>query len=198
MKRILSLVSAFLVIISIVGDIQAADGDGNVAGPPGDGWKLVFDEQFDGSESDLDARWQFQNGPSGHILSSRWRDNAWLEDGILKMVGRKEQRAGQEWTAANLWTRQQFKYGYFECRYRYAPATGTNNSFWLMSTTPRTRAGLFRNRYQRGPLSLRSQHEPAPAQWHALGQGWAMVLLRIRARRHPRRCRVPVCSREAS
>ncbi len=112
-------------------------------GPPGTDWQLVFEEQFDGSDADLDARWQFQNGPSGHILCSRWRDNAKLDSGMLRMIARKENRAGQEWTAANLWTRQQFKYGYFECRYRYAPATGTNNSFWLMSTTPRTEPGCF-------------------------------------------------------
>lgn len=143
MKRIVLPVAVLLATFLILGDAKGAEGDGDVAGPPGEGWKLVFDEQFDGSESDLDARWQFQNGPSGHILSSRWRDNAWLEDGILKMVARKEQRAGQEWTAANLWTKQQFKYGYFECRYRYAPATGTNNSFWLMSTTPRSKPGCF-------------------------------------------------------
>ena len=104
---------------------------------------MVFDEQFDGTDADVDARWKFQNGPSGHILSSRWRENAKLEDGILKMIGRKEQRAGQEWTAANLWTKQEFKYGYYECRYRYAPAPGTNNSFWLMSSSPKSKPGCF-------------------------------------------------------
>jgi hypothetical protein len=88
-------------------------------GPPGAGWRPVFEEQFDGAEAALDARWKFQNGPSSHILCSRWRDNAALEDGFLKMIARKETRAGQDWTAANLWTKQEFKYGYFECRYRY-------------------------------------------------------------------------------
>ena len=112
-------------------------------GPPGPGWKLVFDEQFDGTAAELDARWASQNGPSGHILCSRWRENARLEDGVLKMAARKAQRAGQDWTAANLWTRQQFKYGYFECRYRYAPAPGTNNSFWLMPERSRAKSGLF-------------------------------------------------------
>lgn len=114
-----------------------------MAGPPGDGWKLVFEESFDGADEDLDARWDFQNGPSGHILSSRWRDNVKLEDGILKMIARKEERAGQDWTAASLWTKREFQYGYFECRYRYAPVAGTNNSFWLMSKAPRTQPGRF-------------------------------------------------------
>lgn len=103
------------------------------AAPPGPGWKLVFEDDFTGSEAELDAKWEFQNGPSGHILCSRWRENAVLEDGLLRLVARKETRAGQDWTAASLWTRQAFQYGYFECRYRYAAATGTNNSFWIMT-----------------------------------------------------------------
>lgn len=100
--------------------------------PPGP-WKLVFSEAFDGTEAELDERWHFQNGPSGHILSSRWRENAILEDGRLKLLAKKENRAGQDWTAASLWTKRKFQYGYFECRYCYAAAPATNNSFWLMN-----------------------------------------------------------------
>ncbi len=105
-----------------------------LADPPADpSWQLVFADEFTGTTADLDAKWTFQNGPNGHILCSRWRDNAALEDGLLKLVGRKETRAGQDWTAASCWTKQQFQYGYFECRYRYLPSTGTNNSFWIMT-----------------------------------------------------------------
>ena len=100
--------------------------------PPG-AWKLVFHDEFTGTEEELDQTWEFQNGPSGHILCSRWRENAVLGDGVLRLNARKEQRGGQEWTAASLWTQRKFMYGYFECRYRYAKATGTNNSFWLMT-----------------------------------------------------------------
>ncbi|MCC7494637.1 MAG: family 16 glycosylhydrolase [Fimbriimonadaceae bacterium] len=104
------------------------------AGPLGDGWKLVFNDEFDGDDAALDAKWHSQNGPSGHILCSRWRENAVLGDDLLRLLARREQRGGQDWTAASLWTRQEFCYGYFECRYRYAAATGTNNSFWIMTT----------------------------------------------------------------
>lgn len=93
-------------------------------------WDIVFRDEFDNAEQ-TEANWQFQNGPSGHILSSRWRDNAVFEDGLLKLCARKESRAGQDWTAASIHTHRRFQYGYFECRYRYLPATGTNNSFWL-------------------------------------------------------------------
>ncbi|WP_334318966.1 family 16 glycosylhydrolase [Termitidicoccus mucosus] len=101
--------------------------------PPGGEWRLVFADEFDYADADLDREWISQNGPSGHILSSRWRENARVENGVLKLIGKKENRGGQDWTAGNIWTKKLFKYGYFECRYKYAAATGTNNSFWLMT-----------------------------------------------------------------
>lgn len=106
-------------------------------------WKLAFQDEFEGTDADLDATWEFQNSASGHILCSRWRENAKLENGFLKLLGKKESRGGQEWTAASCWTKKQFKYGYFECRYRYLPATGTNNSFWIMTRTPKESPGRF-------------------------------------------------------
>ena len=143
MKRLAFWVALPILISCAVRHASGEPAQKYAGGPPGSDWQLVFEEQFDGTDTGLDGRWHFQNGPSGHILSSRWRDNVLLDNGILKMIARKEHRAGQDWTAANLWTKEQFKYGYFECRYRYAPATGTNNSFWLMSHKPSTEPGRF-------------------------------------------------------
>ena len=105
-------------------------------------WELVWQDEFTGSDQELDAVWQSQNGPSGHILCSRWRDNAVLGDDTLKLINRKENRGGQAWTSGNLWTKRQFQYGYFECRYRYAAAPATNNSFWLMPTGKLPEGGI--------------------------------------------------------
>jgi beta-glucanase (GH16 family) len=110
-----------------------------------DKWELIWSEEFDGTDQDLDKRWISQNGPSGHILSSRWRENVMVTNGLLRLVARKEKRGGQDWTAGSIWTRETFQYGYFECRYRYAEAEGLNNSFWLMptGTNKMTRGKLF-------------------------------------------------------
>jgi beta-glucanase (GH16 family) len=97
-------------------------------------WQLVWNEDFNYSDAQLDSEWFSQNGPNTHILCSRWRDNAVVENGILHLNNRKENRGGQEWTSASIWTKKQFQYGRFECRYKYAAAIGTNNSFWLMTT----------------------------------------------------------------
>jgi len=110
-----------------------------------DEWTLAWSEEFDGPDAALDAKWKSQNGPSTHILSSRWRENVVVTNSLLRLLARKEQRGGQEWTAGSIWTREMFQYGYFECRYRYAGAEGLNNSFWLMptSTNQVTQGKLF-------------------------------------------------------
>ena len=96
-------------------------------------WTLQWSDEFDYADAKLDEQWISQNSASTHILSSRWRENAVVKDGILKLINRKEKRGGNDWTSGNIWTKRHFQYGYFECRYRYAAAEGTNNSFWLMT-----------------------------------------------------------------
>jgi len=96
-------------------------------------WQLSWRDEFDYPDAQLEETWQSQNSSSTHILSSRWRENALVKDGTLKLINRKESRGGNDWTSGNVWTKQHFQYGYFECRYRYAAAEGTNNSFWLMT-----------------------------------------------------------------
>jgi len=73
-----------------------------------DKWELVWSDEFDGPDAELERKWKSQNGPSGHILSSRWRENAAVTNGFLRLVARKEKRGGQEWTAGSLWTREMF------------------------------------------------------------------------------------------
>ncbi len=99
---------------------------------PAGNWKLIYSQEFNDNIRSLDEHWNFQNSPTLHTLSSRWRDNIIIENGIAKLIVKKETRAGQNWTAASMHTKKKFKYGFFEARYRYADTTGTNNSFWLM------------------------------------------------------------------
>ncbi|WP_440874417.1 family 16 glycosylhydrolase [Thalassotalea sp. PLHSN55] len=96
-------------------------------------WQLVWADEFDYANDQLDKKWISQNGPTGHplVASSRWRENAVVNDGILELQARKESRGGQDWTTGNVWSKRGFGYGYFEARYQYAAATATNNSFWL-------------------------------------------------------------------
>ena len=100
--------------------------------PPGKNWKLVWQDDFNYANEDLDKEWIAQHSPSPHNDCSRWRENVDVKDGVLVLTNKKENRGGQDWTSGNVWTRKLFKYGYFECRYKYAKHPVTNNSFWLM------------------------------------------------------------------
>lgn len=106
------------------------------ADPPEGRWTLVFQDEFNAGGDELDKHWHFQNGPSGHILCSRWRENVAAKDGLCRILNRKEDRGGQQWTSGSMWSKRQFKYGYFEARYRFAATTGLNNSFWIMTVAP--------------------------------------------------------------
>lgn len=117
------------------------------AGPPvGSSWELSFQDEFYGTDLDWNV-WIPQNGFPGHILSSRWKENAVVEDGLLKLVTKKEQRGGADWTTASVWVKNtvfEQTYGYWEARYRYAAATGLNQSWWMIDgADPGAARGLF-------------------------------------------------------
>jgi len=122
----------FLLLISLAGCSQEKNISSDTDSPAG--WQMVWSDDFDYPDASLDNSWIAQNGPSTHILCSRWRENAVVENGLLYLKNKKENRGGQQWTSASIWTKKQFQYGRFECRYKYAAATGTNNSFWIMTT----------------------------------------------------------------
>jgi len=128
MKSILSVCILFAIYVAHSPAQTTIDPDNKKV------WKLVWKDEFKYKKrSDLLKVWESQNGgdhrPS--ILCSRWEENIEVGNGVVRLVNRKESRGGKDWTSANFWTRREFQYGYYECRYKYAPITGTNNSFWL-------------------------------------------------------------------
>ncbi|WP_049721004.1 glycoside hydrolase family 16 protein [Gilvimarinus polysaccharolyticus] len=96
-------------------------------------YQLDWSDEFNYPDKQLDEMWISQNGPTENewVLSSRWRDNAVVRDGVLYLESRKESRGGQDWTTGNIWSKRTFGYGYYEAKMKYAGAYGTNNSFWL-------------------------------------------------------------------
>ncbi len=102
-------------------------------------WNKIWADEFNGKNAELDIDWLSDNFgyASNSISCSRWRKNAVEGNGVLRLNFIKEPTSGTgwsyDWTAANIYTKRKFKYGYFECRYKIAAATGLNNSFWLIS-----------------------------------------------------------------
>lgn len=140
-------------------------------------WSMVWNDEFDYPDNELDKRWEAQNGPSGHILCSRWRENVTVGDGTLKLINRRERRAGQEWTSGSIWSREQFQYGYFECRYRYAAAPATNNSFWLMTKD------IVPQKGKKFEIDINEGHYPSEVNTNI--HNWSDIYVQDGRQRHP-------------
>ena len=108
------------------------------AGPPTDEeWTLTFNDEFLGDSLNWDV-WQSDASAPGHIMSSRWPENAEVHDGNLYLVNRKEERAGKSWTSGSVWVNPDVfrqAYGYWEARYKISGASGVNNSFWMITNS---------------------------------------------------------------
>jgi hypothetical protein len=110
----------------------AADAMEVRTGPPEGEWTMVFSDDFDGDAPDP-AKWRVSDGETwGKLLSVRMRGNVVVEDGLLRLVTRREDVLGKQWTTGMLGTGGLFAqaYGYWEARMRYAGAPGLNNAFW--------------------------------------------------------------------
>ena len=106
------------------------------AGPPTDKkWELTFSDEFNGDDLDWDL-WVTENGSPGHILSSRWKENIEVKDGMLRLLTKKENRGDREWTTGSVKVDpEKFSqtYGYWDARYRYTAAKGINNAWWMIN-----------------------------------------------------------------
>ena len=157
MKKIL----LFIALLSTAAAVELfAD---ETPADPKAGLTLVWADEFDYPDSQLDENWNSENGSPRHIICSRWRENAVVKDGTLRLMNKKENRGGKEWTSASISTKKRFQYGYFECRYRYAAAKGTNNSFWLMTTAPVTGKNWYApiDKDQHFEIDVNEGHYPA-------------------------------------
>lgn len=153
MKRIIPLAALIVALCSCEADGVEAPEYG-YADPKQ--WELSWTDDFDYAGRDqLLQNWNSAKGPTSHTLCSRWPENVEVSDGTLRLINRKESRGGQDWTSGSIWTKRYFKYGYFECRYRYAAATGTNNSFWLSVLTGEPDEG------KRFELDINEGHYPS-------------------------------------
>lgn len=103
-----------------------------------DRFEMVWQDEFDYPDIMLENEWtvvNYSDVSNSDMLCSRWRENAVVEDGVIRLYMLKEEREGKSWTAASLYTKSTYQYGYYECRYKYAGAKSTNNSFWLMQAS---------------------------------------------------------------
>ena len=110
----------------------------------GDALSLVWADEFNGDALDP-TLWFFETGDGSQYGIPGWGngelqyyvpDNAWLEDGLLKIEARAEQaNLAYDYTSARINTRDRFafRYGRIEARIRLPGGKGVWPAFWLLS-----------------------------------------------------------------
>ncbi len=103
------------------------------AGPPTEEYKLVWADEFDGTDLDV-AKWDHrQLGPRRGAVNTR-RSVSLDGNGHLLITTRK---VGNEYHTGMIGTQGKFetRFGYFECRVRMQRQIGHWSAFWLQSPT---------------------------------------------------------------
>jgi beta-glucanase (GH16 family) len=141
-----SAIRLLLVLASLAAVLPAEDG----AAPPRDpAYRLVWADEFDGEGPPDPANWRFERGfVRNQELQFYTERNAWRENGLLVIEGRRERLANpgfregsRDWrasrreahyTSASITThgRRAFTYGRFEVRARFAPLQGLWPAIW--------------------------------------------------------------------
>jgi acyl-CoA thioesterase-1 len=97
------------------------------------GYTLAWSDEFDGTTLNK-AEWNIRTGV--RFASANMPGNVSVSDGLLRLAVRKEKAAREEYTSGGVISKKEFKYGYYESRYRVPRGAGWHTSFWMMKNTP--------------------------------------------------------------
>ncbi len=106
---------------------------------PGDGWQLVWSDEFDGNELDT-SKWN--NQVVEHPFNEEWQDyrgdpeNVAIEDGhlVIRAIHRGQVHAPRNYSSARLNTAQKaaWCYGKFVARMQLPHGQGVWPAFWML------------------------------------------------------------------
>jgi beta-glucanase (GH16 family) len=103
-------------------------------------YELVWSDEFDYSGLPDSTKWKYDtegnkegwgNNESQHYTKAR-KENAWVENGTLKITAHKESFEGKEYTSARLNSKADWKYGRIEVRAKLPNGKGSWPAIWMM------------------------------------------------------------------
>ena len=112
------------------------------ANPTGDRTTLVWAEEFEEDGAPCVKNWNHETIPPNN--GSWWneevqyytdrRDNSIVEDGVLKIIAKKENYLSKEYTSARMTTQRlfEFRYGRVEIRAKLPEGQGTWPALWFL------------------------------------------------------------------
>lgn len=113
---------------------------------PGGGMTLVWSDEFDGSQLNLE-KWFVESGDGSQYGIPGWGNNELqyyepgnldVRDGTLRIAARRERSNGFAYTSSRISTRDRFafRYGRIEARIRLPGGQGLWPAFWLLPQDP--------------------------------------------------------------
>jgi len=93
------------------------------------GYKLVWADEFNEGKLDT-SKWDFRT--DSKMWSTQKPENVSVRDGKLVLAVKKEDAGDKHYTGAGVISKQAFKYGYYESRFKVPPGAGWHTSFWMM------------------------------------------------------------------
>jgi acyl-CoA thioesterase I len=127
-----SLAAVSLAAFAAIG-ASAADFSPMLPPERASGYTLSWHDEFDGGALNK-AEWNIRTGV--RFASANMPANVSVADGLLRLAVRKEEAPGAEYTSGGVISKREFKYGYYEARYRVPKGAGWHTSFWMMKNSP--------------------------------------------------------------
>jgi len=93
------------------------------------GYTLEWQDEFEGDTLNQ-SEWTLRTGE--RFASMNKAANVSVADGMLRIALKKEKAGKLDYTSGGVISKREFKYGYYETRFRSPPGEGWHVSFWMM------------------------------------------------------------------
>ena len=107
-------------------------------------WELVWNDEFDYEGLPDSTKWNFDTEGNSwgwgnnelQFYTSRAKENAWVENGILRISALHKKAETKEYTSARLTTKNKgdWKYGRLEVKAKLPAGLGTWSAIWMLPT----------------------------------------------------------------
>jgi len=117
------------IIVALTASAYATETNSPTVQLPPAGYKLMWADEFNDGRLDTN-KWDFRTD-SKH-WSTQLPANVSVRDGKLILAVKKEDAGDKHYTGAGVISKEPFKFGYYEARFKVPPGAGWHTSFWMM------------------------------------------------------------------
>ena len=128
------------ILASLVAGCDNSRNDSQASDASTENYQLVWQDEFDYNGLPDPTRWNYDtegnefgwgNNEAQHYTEAR-EANATVENGVLKIIARKENFEGKKYTSARLTSAADWKYGKIEVNAKLPAGRGTWSAIWMM------------------------------------------------------------------